>query len=499
MPCGVGDGDRAALGDAEQREPLQAEGVDHRLEVAHPRVEGERVVVDVPVRQAAAALVVADQRVPLRTAPATSGARPGCPSRGRGGSASWRLHQRRPVAADGVGEPHAVGRVAEADPLGGQSRGRGAAAGGCARALRSAPARGRAPGDASSLGPMPELALQRLGQSRRTGGAPRRGRPRRSRSRISPTCASSSVGSSATSSSNRPAAPQQLAVAQLEPLPVVEGPVLVELVRQQVARVQLERPVRAGGPLLGERRRVQGPPGQPLEHARRRPPPRPCRGTAPRCPAPSATLSGQPDRPAQVVRRLVQPVARQRRGRRRARGRRSPARGARGGRAPARGTRRAGSGRGGQLAPANTARSCTRRPKPPSRFTRTADAACRPLESRIPPPLPLESHSRGISKRIGRDPRPVRLAAAAHHARNSQGLSETSPSGTRVRASHPRACVRQHMCSMGYLRAGSAGSPHWKHSRSSEAFDHDALREVLRAVKLFPVALRDERPKRLRY
>ena len=57
----IGDGHGAALRDAEQREPVEAGRLDHALEVAHEGVE--RDVVDVPVGQAVAARVVADQPV----------------------------------------------------------------------------------------------------------------------------------------------------------------------------------------------------------------------------------------------------------------------------------------------------------------------------------------------------------------------------------------------------------------------------------------------------
>ncbi len=63
VPHRVGDRDGTALGDAEQREALEARGVDDGLEVADEGVEGD--VVTVPVGQAVAALVVAQQRVAL--------------------------------------------------------------------------------------------------------------------------------------------------------------------------------------------------------------------------------------------------------------------------------------------------------------------------------------------------------------------------------------------------------------------------------------------------
>ena len=61
MPGRIGDGDGPALGDAEQRKPLEAERVHHGLEIPDPGLERE--VLDIPVGEPAPALVVADQRV----------------------------------------------------------------------------------------------------------------------------------------------------------------------------------------------------------------------------------------------------------------------------------------------------------------------------------------------------------------------------------------------------------------------------------------------------
>ena len=56
---GVGDGNGPALRQPEQRELFNTSGVDHQLEVVHPSVEVKGG--DVPVRQPAATLVVADE------------------------------------------------------------------------------------------------------------------------------------------------------------------------------------------------------------------------------------------------------------------------------------------------------------------------------------------------------------------------------------------------------------------------------------------------------
>ena len=56
----IADRNRAALGDAQQREALDASGVDDGFQVVHERLEGN--VLDLPIRQAVAACVVSDQR-----------------------------------------------------------------------------------------------------------------------------------------------------------------------------------------------------------------------------------------------------------------------------------------------------------------------------------------------------------------------------------------------------------------------------------------------------
>ena len=61
MPDRVGDRNRAPLGDAEQREPLNARGVDHRFEIVHEPLECD--VRDLTVRQPIAPRVVSDESV----------------------------------------------------------------------------------------------------------------------------------------------------------------------------------------------------------------------------------------------------------------------------------------------------------------------------------------------------------------------------------------------------------------------------------------------------
>jgi hypothetical protein len=82
MTLGVGDGDGAALREPEQRKAIEAGGVHHGLEVAHPGLE--RQILRVAVGEAGAALVVAQERVVSARARAASDARPDSPNRIRG-------------------------------------------------------------------------------------------------------------------------------------------------------------------------------------------------------------------------------------------------------------------------------------------------------------------------------------------------------------------------------------------------------------------------------
>ena len=64
VPQRVGDGHGAALGYSQEREALDADHIDDRLEIGHPRVEGE--LIDVPVGHAITSRVVTNQRVLAR-------------------------------------------------------------------------------------------------------------------------------------------------------------------------------------------------------------------------------------------------------------------------------------------------------------------------------------------------------------------------------------------------------------------------------------------------
>ncbi len=111
----VRDGDRGALGDAEQRESLQAHRIDDRFQITDPRLE--RRIADVRVGKPAAPLVVPNHRVPFakpvqpvpphRALPVELEMRqPGCDP-----------DERRAAPVHGVRETRAVRRLAEAHVL----------------------------------------------------------------------------------------------------------------------------------------------------------------------------------------------------------------------------------------------------------------------------------------------------------------------------------------------------------------------------------------------
>ena len=107
--------DRAAAGDPEERKPIETRRVDHRFQIADPRVEAH--IGDVALRHAIATLVVTDDAVvkrergppvpPDRAAPFEIEMRQ--PVR--------RLDERRSAADAGIGEAHAVARGAVPDFL----------------------------------------------------------------------------------------------------------------------------------------------------------------------------------------------------------------------------------------------------------------------------------------------------------------------------------------------------------------------------------------------
>ncbi|MNR13798.1 hypothetical protein D3C85_1302260 [compost metagenome] len=128
MRHGVRHGDRRALGNAQQREMIDAGGVHDGFEITQPRLEGQ--VIHVAVREATATFVVAHERVVLRQR-----AQHVAPDRTPhvefevahpvGG-----LHERRSAARDGIRQSHPVTAGAKAYLLlqhrhGGIARGTG--------------------------------------------------------------------------------------------------------------------------------------------------------------------------------------------------------------------------------------------------------------------------------------------------------------------------------------------------------------------------------------
>ena len=64
MPHRIGNAHGPALGYSEEREAIDANRLDDRLEIGNPGVERERI--DVPIGHAIASRVVTNQRVPAR-------------------------------------------------------------------------------------------------------------------------------------------------------------------------------------------------------------------------------------------------------------------------------------------------------------------------------------------------------------------------------------------------------------------------------------------------
>jgi hypothetical protein len=103
------------LGDAQEREPVETEVVDDGCQVLHPGVE--RKDGDVVVGQAAAALVVAHERVLAGQADEPVTPHRALPVVVEMGDPVGGPHQRWAGADGGVGEPRAVGCCAEVDLL----------------------------------------------------------------------------------------------------------------------------------------------------------------------------------------------------------------------------------------------------------------------------------------------------------------------------------------------------------------------------------------------
>ena len=106
MACRVGDGDHAALAQAEQRKAAKLERIDDRLEIGHHGVEGK--IGHVPVGKTRASRVVTDEHAPFG-----QGLGPMAPDRIVPIELEVRepvvdAHQRRTLARGRKGDPHVV-------------------------------------------------------------------------------------------------------------------------------------------------------------------------------------------------------------------------------------------------------------------------------------------------------------------------------------------------------------------------------------------------------
>jgi hypothetical protein len=111
----VHDRDRRRLRDTEQNEAIQADRVDHRLQIGDPRLD--RQITDLAVRQPAATFVVSDEQMILGEL-----THPVPPHRTLEVEVEVRqprrhANDRRSPPADSVGKPHAIGSGAEANLL----------------------------------------------------------------------------------------------------------------------------------------------------------------------------------------------------------------------------------------------------------------------------------------------------------------------------------------------------------------------------------------------
>src|SRR5437879_4894256 len=111
----VCDSDSAALGNSEQGKTIYAGGLDHRLEVLHPRFERE--IGDLPIRKTVAALVISDKSVIARELGQHMAPDRATPVEFEMTEPVRRLHQRLAATDGGVGDAHAVGSSAKMDLL----------------------------------------------------------------------------------------------------------------------------------------------------------------------------------------------------------------------------------------------------------------------------------------------------------------------------------------------------------------------------------------------
>ena len=115
MASRIGCADRAALATANQGELVKADGCDEFLEVRERALEGK--VVDIPVGEAAAALVITKQSVVAHDLREPVPAIGILPFKVEVVEPIDGAHQGRAASADGVGKSHAVAGGEELDFL----------------------------------------------------------------------------------------------------------------------------------------------------------------------------------------------------------------------------------------------------------------------------------------------------------------------------------------------------------------------------------------------
>ncbi len=106
MTCGIGHRGGAAFRTADERKPIEAERIDHRLEVANERIDRERGII--PIRKAVAALVVVDEGMVLGELFGPVPPDRAFPTEGKMAEPVRRPHQRGAVADAGIRDPDTI-------------------------------------------------------------------------------------------------------------------------------------------------------------------------------------------------------------------------------------------------------------------------------------------------------------------------------------------------------------------------------------------------------
>ncbi len=121
MAHSIGDRHGAALGNTQERKPVEPRRVDDRLEVAHERIQGD--VIDIPIGKTIATLVVTDQPASRRQRSKKVAPDGALPIVFEMIEPICRLHQRHTLADGGMGDTHPIRRSTElyflAHPRGG--------------------------------------------------------------------------------------------------------------------------------------------------------------------------------------------------------------------------------------------------------------------------------------------------------------------------------------------------------------------------------------------